>query len=75
MTLLDAIFYFACAFWLLPHRRNDVPFKQMGFDWNQVLELSTEAGLYNASLFEGFKTVACFLDPEYSIGQGWCPQD
>ena len=72
MTLLDAVFYFLTAFYVLPHKRNEVPFKRMGFDLTQMMEIATEAGLYEAGMFEAFKSVACFLDKEYSTDQGWC---
>ena len=72
MGLVEALFYSLVAFLLVPKNREEVPFKQFGFDVEQLVLIFSEFGLYEASAVELFKTVMCITDYDYSVAKGWC---
>ena len=72
MGLLEALIYAVTAFFIIPHNRDEIPFKQFGLDINQFIKIFTEFGLYEASTVELFKAVACASDYDYSLSKGWC---
>ena len=71
MGFSEAVLYMLIS-WLLPKSRNDVPFKQFGFDFNMLSMYVTEFGLYEATFFEVYKGIVCFFDQEYGASKYWC---
>ena len=37
MGFAEAIFYFAIAYFVVPHSRDEVPFKQFGLNFTQLM--------------------------------------
>ena len=75
MTIAAAIVYFILAAYVIPKTRQNVPFKQLGFDLDMLLRYVAEAGLYEAATFESYKSLACFFAPEYGYSKGYCMAD
>ena len=74
MGFLESFWYYLLANFLVPKNREEVPFKQMGFDLDQFVLLFVELGLYEAAIYEAYKGVICWTDPSYGYSQGWCPK-
>ena len=74
MGFFESFWYLVVSWWFVPKTRDEVPFKQMGYDLDQFILFFVEIGLYNAALYEAYKGVVCVTDQEYGYSKGWCPE-
>mmetsp|Transcript_12563 Transcript_12563/g.16122 ORF Transcript_12563/g.16122 Transcript_12563/m.16122 type:complete len:101 (+) Transcript_12563:1-303(+) len=74
MGFAEALFYFAIARYFWPKTREEVPFKQFGFDVDQFLLYFVEVGLLEAAVFEAYKGFICILDSDYGYSKAYCPK-
>ena len=61
MGFAAAVFYYALT-WLIPKSRDEIPFRQFGFDFDQLSLYLTEFGLLEASFAEVYKGIVCLVD-------------
>ena len=64
MGFFEAFWYYLFAELFVPKTRDELPFRQMGFDINQFILLFIEFGLYEAAIYEAYKGIVCWTDPE-----------
>ena len=72
MALGPALLYFAIAYFVVPHNRSEVPFKQFGLDTTMLFKILGEVGFYEASVFEVYKSIVCSIDNDYGSSMGYC---
>lgn len=72
MGFVEALFYSSIAYFLMPKTREEVPFKQMGYDLDQFILFFAEIGLYEASVFELYKGLVCIFDQDYGYSKMYC---
>ena len=74
MGFIEAVFYYAIAEYVVPKTRDEVPFKQMGYDLDMFVRHFAELGLYEASLFDAYKGFVCLYDQDYGYSKRYCPK-
>ena len=74
MGFVEAVFYYAIAEYVVPKTREEVPFKQMGYDLDMFIIFFAELGLYEATIFETYKGLVCLYDQDYGYSKRYCPK-
>ena len=72
MAFGPALLYFLIAYVVIPHNRDEVPFRQFGLNTEQFFTILGELGFYEAAIFEVWKSTVCGIDYDYGTSQGWC---
>ena len=72
MSLLQAAFYVAIGYYLMPHPRDQQPMMQMGYNIEQYLLRTSEFVMYEAAAYQVFQATACMVARDWAHSQGYC---